>query len=149
MILLAFFLIAANKGEGFRLLSKVASGGELSRVLLILKGINKESESNITQIFDEIDTGIGGEVAGLVAKRLKKLSGKNQIIIITHSAQIASYANLHLHVEKKEIKNRTSSNIKKLNEEQRVQNLAVMLAGSKNSKSVISTAHELLKNSHN
>ena len=143
------FLLAANKGEGFRILSKVASGGELSRVLLILKGINQSNSSNITQIFDEIDTGIGGEIAGLVAKRLKKLSKANQIIIITHSAQIASYAKLHLHVEKKEVKNRTSSNIKILSEEQRAENLAIMLAGSKNSKSVISTAHELLKNSHN
>ena len=141
------FLLAANKGEGFRPLSKAASGGELSRVLLILKIVAGGDDACLTQIFDEIDTGIGGSVAGLVAERLKTISKSSQVILITHSAQIASFADVHLLVEKEETKNRTTSKINILDNDKRVESLAIMLAGQKESKNIKETAKELLSNS--
>ena len=137
------FMLAANKGEGFRPLAKVASGGELSRVLLILKLVTGGNACP-TQIFDEIDTGIGGAVAGLVAERLKTIAKQNQVILITHSAQIASHAQTHLLVQKQQDQERTTSNIKILDEKQRVENIAIMLAGQKDSKNVQETAKEML-----
>jgi DNA repair protein RecN (Recombination protein N) len=137
------FMLAANKGEGFRPLAKVASGGELSRVLLILK-LATGGNSCPTQIFDEIDTGIGGAVAGMVAERLKAIAKENQVILITHSAQIASYADVHLLAQKQAEQERTTSSIKILSQEQRIENIAIMLAGQKDSKKIKETAKELL-----
>lgn len=142
-----YFVLAANLGEDPKHLSKVASGGELSRVLLVLKTLLNDSTSEIpkTQIFDEIDTGIGGKVATLVGKKLKQVSKYSQVILITHSAQIASLADRHLLVEKHSANKRTNSAIRELDFEQRVKSIASMMGGTEGSQKFEDSARELLK----
>ena len=113
------FLISPNPGEDLRPLRKIASGGELSRVMLALKSIGKETEKWKTMIFDEIDSGIGGKTAEFVAQKLKALSDKHQVICITHLPQIASFAPHHYRIDKKVSKNRTFTTINKLSFEER------------------------------
>jgi DNA repair protein RecN (Recombination protein N) len=142
-----YFVLSANLGEDPKPLAKVASGGELSRVLLVLKTLLNDSTSEVpkTQIFDEIDTGIGGKVARLVGQKLKQVSEFSQVILITHSAQIASLADRHLLVEKHSENKRTSSAIRELDFEQRVQSIATMMGGETGSKKFEASARELLK----
>lgn len=139
------FLFTANKGVELRDLSKVASGGELSRLMLAIKSILAEKESLPTIIFDEIDTGISGEIADQVGSILKSMSQSLQIISITHLAQMAAKGKMHLKVFKKDNNDATSSYIKELSEEERVEELAKMLSGAKTSAAAIENAKELLK----
>lgn len=138
------FIISPNPGEELRPLRKIASGGELSRMMLALKTTGKETERLKTMIFDEIDSGIGGKTAEFVAQKLKKLSEQNQIICITHLPQIASFAAHHYRINKKVDKERTFTTVKKLSFEERVTEIARLLAGSRITESTLKSAREML-----
>ncbi len=138
------FLLSPNPGEELRPLRKIASGGELSRVMLALKTIGKETETLKTMIFDEIDSGIGGKTAEFVALKLKKLSNTHQIICITHLPQIASFATHHYKIDKKIDKERTFTTIKKLSFKERITEVARLLAGSHITETTLKNAQEML-----
>jgi DNA repair protein RecN (Recombination protein N) len=123
------FLISPNPGEPLKPLTKVASGGETSRVMLALKTVLATADETPTLIFDEIDQGIGGRVGGVVGQKLWGLAhnGKHQVLVVTHLPQIAGYAECHYHVEKQMSKDRTQTGIRILANEERVDELAQML----------------------
>jgi len=123
------FLISTNPGEDLRPLSKVASGGELSRIMLVLKEILARGDNIPVLIFDEIDAGIGGKIAEKVAHKLKALANNRQVICITHLPQIASLADRHLKIEKTTKGKRTTVNVYHLTDAERVKEIARMLAG--------------------
>jgi len=139
------FLISPNPGEDLKPLRKIASGGELSRIMLALKSIGKEIERLKILIFDEIDSGIGGKTAECVAQKLKDLSAQNQVICITHLPQIASFANHHYKIEKKIKKNRTYTSVKKLTFKERINEVARLLAGSHVTDIALQNAKEMLE----
>ncbi|MDR2784104.1 MAG: DNA repair protein RecN [Treponema sp.] len=123
------FLISANAGEPLKELSRIASGGELSRVMLAIKTVLSDADTLETLVFDEIDTGIGGEVAAAVGEYLSKIGKMKQIFCVTHLASIAVRADNHLKVEKKNESGRTFTNVTPLNAEERRGEIARMLAG--------------------
>lgn len=139
------FMISTNPGEALRPLNEVASGGELSRIMLGIKTIMASKDRIDTLIFDEIDTGISGKTAQLVAIRLKELSKIHQVICITHLPQIASMADRHFLIEKSAVNNITTSNILELSEEESIDELARMLSGVKITDAVRQNAIELKK----
>jgi len=139
------FLFSANKGSDFKELNKVASGGELSRLMLSIKSLIAQLTALPTIIFDEIDTGVSGDVADKVGSIMNSMAEKMQVITITHLPQIASKGNSHLFVYKEDKNNKTYSNIKKLNDAGRVQEIAKMLSTGKPTEAAISNAKELLK----
>ncbi|MGC2061991.1 MAG: DNA repair protein RecN [Thermodesulfovibrionales bacterium] len=124
------FLFTANPGEPLKPLTKIISGGELSRVMLALKSILADLDSIPVLIFDEIDAGIGGNTAESVALKLKLLAGSHQVICITHLPQIASFGRQHLKIEKSTVGNRTSVAVQELNGAERTNEIARMLSGS-------------------
>jgi DNA repair protein RecN (Recombination protein N) len=140
----AEFLISPNPGEELRPLRRIASGGELARVMLALKSVGKESETQKTLIFDEIDSGIGGKTAEFIAQKLRKLSGRHQVICITHLPQIASAAAHHFRVDKKVEKERTFTLVESLSREDRVTEIARLVAGSRLTEASLGTAREML-----
>ena len=142
------FLISANAGEEPRALDKVASGGELSRIALALKtslGITRSHGVQRTLVFDEIDTGIGGGVAEAVGRRLKRLSSSNQVLCVTHLAQVAGFADHHYSVEKREVKGRTVAEIGELTGEQRTREIGRMLSGQKVTPEALKHAEQLIR----
>ncbi len=139
------FLFSANKGSDFKELNKVASGGELSRLMLSIKSLIAQLTALPTIIFDEIDTGVSGDVADKVGSIMDKMANKMQVITITHLPQIASKGQSHLFVYKEDKNNKTYSNIKKLTAEERVQEVAKMLSTGSPTAAAISNAKELLK----
>ena len=141
----AAFSLAANPGEPFQPLAKVASGGELSRILLVLKTLLNTKLNAETQIFDEIDSGIGGAIAQSVGERLLLVAKNSQVILITHAPQIAALADTQYLVEKSTSKKRTVSRIMPLDEKQRVRQIASMLAGKNVSSQFEESAKALLK----
>jgi DNA repair protein RecN (Recombination protein N) len=138
------FLFSANKGGNFGELKKVASGGELSRIMLSIKKILSENMQLPTIIFDEIDTGVSGEVSNKIAAIMQLMSKHMQVITITHLPQIASKGTQHYKVFKEEINGETTTQLKKLNAEERVREIAEMLSGKELSESAIIHAKELL-----
>ena len=138
------FLFSANKGGNFGELKKVASGGELSRIMLSIKKILSENTQLPTIIFDEIDTGVSGEVSNKIAAIMQLMSKHMQVITITHLPQIASKGTQHYKVFKEEINGETTTQLKKLNAEERVREIAEMLSGKELSESAIIHAKELL-----
>ena len=138
------FLISPNPGEELRPLRKIASGGELSRIMLALKSIGKETERLKTLIFDEIDAGIGGKTAEFVAQKLKNLAGHHQVICITHLPQIASFATHHYRIDKHIKKDRTYTVVKELSFDERVQEIARLLTGSHVTETSLKSAKEML-----
>ncbi len=138
------FLFASNKGSKFLPLKNVASGGELSRLTLCTKSLVADAIPLPTLIFDEIDTGISGDVALRMGKILQELSGRHQVVSITHSPQIAVKADTHYFVYKKEMKDRTMTRVKALTMEERIRAVATMLSGNPPSNSAIENAKELL-----
>ena len=140
------FLFSANKGQSALPMNKVASGGELSRLMLSIKSLIAVHTALPTIIFDEIDTGISGEVALKVGNIMEKLSKNMQVIAITHLPQIASKGNTHYCVYKDEQTDNTHTNIRQLNEEERILELAKMLSGNNPGESAIQNARELLFN---
>lgn len=139
------FLISANVGEDLRPLSRVASGGELSRIMLALKTILAKKTSVETVIFDEIDAGIGGATAETVGEKLRSLSEYNQVLCITHLPQIAGKGVAHFIVKKEVRDNRTQTVIMLLNPEERVREVARLLGGKVISERAIAHAEEMLK----
>jgi DNA repair protein RecN (Recombination protein N) len=138
------FLISPNIGEELKPLSKIASGGELSRIMLALKGTLSKGDKVPVLVFDEIDAGIGGIAADAVGHRLKKLSATHQVICITHLPQIASYADRHLKIEKSVKGKRTVVEIRGIEKEERVEEVARMLSGDTSDASM-KHAREMLK----
>lgn len=138
------FLISANEGSVLRPLSKIASGGEISRVMLALKTIFSATDAIESLIFDEIDTGIGGEIAVSVGKHLKALSQKKQVFCITHLASIAVFADTHMRIEKKTDKGTTFTSVSPIFGEERVEEVARMLSGDAFSQASIEHARSLL-----
>ncbi|PIR37382.1 MAG: DNA repair protein RecN [Alphaproteobacteria bacterium CG11_big_fil_rev_8_21_14_0_20_39_49] len=138
------FLVKTNPGAPFASISKIASGGELSRFVLALKVVLSDVKSVPTMIFDEVDTGIGGAVADAVGKRLAKLGNKLQVFAITHQPQVASKGNYHLKVEKIQTKNRTNTNVRPLNDNERREEIARMLAGDEITTEARSAAEKLI-----
>jgi len=139
------FMISPNIGEELKPLAKIASGGEISRVMLALKSALAEADNVSTLIFDEIDSGIGGEVAHKVGKKLKQLSKSRQVLAITHLQQIASVADQHYQVFKEVKGERTLTRIKKLSKEERVAEIARMLSGKKVTALAEKQASQLLE----
>ncbi|MEO8148501.1 MAG: DNA repair protein RecN [Bacteroidia bacterium] len=138
------FLFSANKGHDFKSISKVASGGELSRVMLCLKALTAEVLQMPTMIFDEIDTGVSGEVALKVGKMMAQIAREHQVIAITHLPQIAAKGNSHLFVYKQLQNNLTTTKIKELKEEERIVEIAKMIGGDKYSQSAEANAREMM-----
>ena len=138
------FLFSANKGVGFGLLKKVASGGEMSRIMLAVKAVLAQYSKLPTIIFDEIDTGVSGEIANKMAFIMEEMSANMQVFSITHLPQIAARGKQHYKVFKETIDNQTQSQIIRLTHEQRVQELAEMIAGKDLSEAAINHAKTLL-----
>ena len=139
------FYFSANVGEEVKPLARVASGGEASRLMLVLKTVSNASEFPRTIVFDEIDAGIGGRVSEAVGIKLKKLSQTNQVLCVTHQPQIARFADNHLVVQKEALGGRTSVSVNKLDRAGRVEELARMLTGAEITDSARRHARELLK----
>lgn len=138
------FLFSANKGVVPEEIEKVASGGELSRLMLAIKSIISESSLLPTVIFDEIDTGISGEVAAKVANLMKDISAKRQLLAITHLPQIASKGRLHYYVYKEVVQDKTFTNIRQIVDDERVEEIAKLMSAEKVTDSARKAASELL-----
>lgn len=138
------FFISTNPGEDPKPLAKVASGGEISRVMLALKSILAKSDKLPLLIFDEIDTGVSGRIAQKVGHALKNLAGFHQVIAITHLPQIAGLADYHFAVEKSLSDERVSSSIKKLDREDRIKEVAKLMSGEKITEASLNGARELM-----
>ena len=138
------FLFNANKGHALAEMSKVASGGELSRLMLSIKSLIAKNTALPTIIFDEIDTGVSGEVANKVGQIMERLAGNLQVITITHLPQIASKGHSHYFVYKDDDSATTYTRIKQLNQQERVLEIAKMLSGDKPGESALQNARELL-----
>lgn len=139
------FLFSANPGESPKPLGRVASGGEASRLMLILKTTGKTGGMEKSAVFDEIDTGIGGRVAQAVGQKLKQLSASQQVLCVTHQPQVASLADRHFAIEKRIERNRTTITVHELTAEERVEEIARMLAGEKITEAARQNAREMLK----
>jgi DNA repair protein RecN (Recombination protein N) len=138
------FLFSANKGFAPQEIKEVASGGELSRLMLCIKSLIADIDDMPTLIFDEIDNGISGSVAMKVGEIMKNLSRHHQLICITHLPQIAKTADQHLYIYKEETTHRTNTRIKRLNEEERILEIAKMLSGENISEASLANAKELI-----
>ncbi len=138
------FLIAPNLGEDLKPLSRIASGGELSRIMLALKTIIAHIDEVDTLIFDEVDTGVGGKVAQMMAEKLAIIGKKRQVLCITHLPQVASMADNHFFISKEMEENRTHTNIYNLDSENRKEELARMLGGVELTATTIKHAQEML-----
>ena len=138
------FLLKSNKGDKYSDLRNIASGGEVSRIMLSIKSILSSYINLSTIIFDEIDTGISGSVSSKVADLMDKMSKNMQVIVITHTPQVASKGDYHYKVFKKEVENKIITDIKLLEDKERVKEIAEMLSGDKSNKSANELANELL-----
>ena len=139
------FMIAPNLGQEVKPLAKVVSGGEMSRIMLALKVIFSAVDNIPILVFDEIDTGVGGETVRKIADKLYDIGENAQIICITHSPAIAAKASQQFYIEKKNIEGKTIATVKNLNSEERIDEIARMLAGDQVSESVKNHAKELLE----
>lgn len=139
------FMISTNPGESLKPLAKIASGGELSRIMLGIKAILAKKDAVDTLIFDEIDTGISGKTAGMVADKMSHISQNHQVICITHLPQIASHADAHFVIEKNVNNGNTTTDIRLLDDEKSVEELARMLGGTVVTEAALDNARELKK----
>lgn len=139
------FMISTNLGEDFKSLAKTASGGEMSRIMLGFKSIIAKKDNISTLIFDEIDTGISGKTAQIVGNKIKTLSKDRQVIAISHLPQIVSLADAHYLIEKEEFDGKTSSNVQKLNETRKVEELARLIGGYDITEKAMDAAREMLQ----
>ena len=143
------FLISANVGEEPKPLAKIASGGELSRIMLAIKNVLAETDGVDTMIFDEIDTGVSGRAAQKIAMKLRSASKGRQVICVTHLAQIAAQGDVHLYISKSVSDGKTYTNIKSLIEEERVAEIARIMGGMEITKLQLESAREMLRNADN
>jgi DNA repair protein RecN (Recombination protein N) len=139
----AEFLFSPNPGEAPRPLARVASGGELSRLMLALKQVHPESDVP-TLVFDEVDTGIGGATSALVGRKLRRVAREQQVLCITHLPQVAACADCHLRVEKRVADGRTATAVVILDQDERVAEIARMLGGEKITDTTLEHARELI-----
>ena len=141
------FLIAPNKGEDMRPLAKIASGGELSRLMLAIKSLcGRESEdADKTLVFDEVDSGVGGRVAETVGKRLKAIAANNQVLCVTHLAQVAAFGERHFNVSKDVVGERTETMVRRMEGTKRTEEIARMLGGETITPTILSAATEMLE----
>ena len=140
------FLFSANPGETPKELNKVASGGELSRIMLLLKEIISKKDSGSILIFDEADSGIGGITAETIGRKIKNLSQNNQVICITHLPQVAKYAKSHFMVSKRVKGNSTFVTIGRLGSNERIEEIGRMISGEKITETTLEAAREMLAN---
>ena len=138
------FLVCANPGLPAKPLSKVASGGELSRISLAIQVATASDTTTPTMIFDEVDSGIGGGIAEIVGQKLRSLSEGRQVICVTHLPQVAAQAHHHLLVQKSQQNDTTSSNVRSLTHEQRTEEIARMLGGLTITENTRAHAREML-----
>ncbi len=138
------FLLSPNPGEPLRPLAKIASGGEMSRIMLAMKSVLARTGTIPTMIFDEIDVGVGGRTAQTIGDKLEGLAGDAQILCITHLPQIASRAGTHFYIEKRVEEGRTIVSVSPLDPEGRIEEIARMLGGSRRSEAVVQHAREML-----
>ncbi|MBR6110095.1 MAG: DNA repair protein RecN [Clostridia bacterium] len=138
-------LLSANEGEPLKPLSKVASGGELSRIMLALKTVITDADGIPTLIFDEVDTGISGATANTVGLRMKHIAGSHQVLCVTHLPQIAAFADSHYVVSKSERGGKTVTSVKKLGDDERPKELARIMGDESSSSAAVSHAAELIK----
>lgn len=138
------FLITTNRGESAKPMAKIASGGELSRIMLAIKSVLAEKEKTHTLIFDEIDTGVSGSAAMKIGKLLKQTSSGKQVLCVTHSAQIASFADNHLFIQKNTRDNSTYTSVKPLSNEEREKEIARIISGDNISETALLNAREMI-----
>ena len=138
------FLMSANVGEALRPIQKIASGGELSRIMLALKNVLAEQDSVMTMVFDEVDTGVSGRAAQRVAEKLAKLSRTRQVLCVTHLPQLAAMADTHFGVEKGEENGRTLTKVVALDRAARRGEIARLSGGDHPSETMLLGAEELL-----
>ena len=138
------FLISTNPGEPPRPLTRIASGGELSRVMLALRRVLGQHDPVSTSIYDEVDAGIGGAVADVVGRYLARVARHRQVLCVTHLPQVAAHADLHFHVGKSTHKGRARTTVRQLDDDQRIKELAAMLGGKRVTAKVRANARELL-----
>lgn len=141
------FLIATNLGSDLNSVQKVVSGGEASRIMLAFKKISSDIESTETLVFDEIDSGISGKTAQMAGIKMNYISKNHQVICVTHSPQIASISNNHFLIEKKVVDNNTYSTVKKLDDENKVYEIARLLSGMKITEKSLNNAKDLIESS--
>lgn len=139
------FYLSPNPGEDVKPLAKIASGGELSRLMLAIKSLVFTRGDIATLLFDEVDAGIGGSVAEIVGKKLKKVAASHQVICVTHLPQIAALANSHYVVRKETVKGRTFTEVKRLSDKERIAEVARMLGGVKITEKTKRHAEEMVK----
>lgn len=142
-------LISVNKGEEPKPMNKIASGGELSRIMLAVKNVLASADNVPTMIFDEIDTGISGRAAHKVGVKLSEIADKRQVLCVTHLAQIAAMGDRHLLIEKKSDDKRTYTNVHALDYEERKREIARIISGESESEVTLRSAEELLKRDRN
>ena len=139
------FLMSANVGEALRPIQKIASGGELSRIMLALKNVLAEQDSVMTMVFDEVDTGVSGKIAEKMAMIMEEMgAGGRQVISITHLPQIASRGLHHYKVEKTDTPEGTESHMRQLSADERVGEIAMMLSGENVTEAALENARALL-----
>lgn len=136
-------VVSTNSGQPLQPLQKIASGGELSRIMLAIKAVSQNSKDGGTIIFDEADTGVSGKVSESIGHVMKKISKKQQVICITHLAQVASFANNHLFIEKEQMDNTSKVHVRLLNEKESVYELAKMISGKEITQQSIDHAKKL------
>lgn len=144
-----YFLISANKGEEPKALSKIASGGELSRIMLAIKNVLAQNDEIQTLIFDEIDTGVSGRTAQKIGVKLKEVSLDRQVLCVTHLAQIASFADSHYLISKSEKENQTFTSVRPLEYTERVNELSRIIGGIENTEVSKQAAAELIEYANN
>lgn len=139
------FMISTNLGEPIKPMEKIISGGELSRIMLSLKSVFIDKDNTPTIIFDEIDTGISGRIAQCVAEKMYEISNKHQVLCITHLPQIASMSDNHYMVKKYIENEKTFTKIEKINEEKKIEEIAIMLGGVKLTENTLTNAREIIE----
>ena len=141
-----YFLISANAGEEPKPLSKIASGGELSRIMLAIKNVLASKDNIQTLIFDEVDTGVSGRAAQKIGIKLKEVSKNRQVLCVTHLAQIAAFADNHFLISKSESDNKTYTKVESLDNDGRIHELARIIGGIEKSQLSLDTASEMIEN---
>jgi DNA repair protein RecN (Recombination protein N) len=143
----ASFLLSPNPGEELRPLARIASGGELSRILLALNSVASLESAGKTLVFDEVDAGIGGRVAEVVGRKLRAIAARHQVLCVTHLPQIAAFADHHFAVRKAVERGRTVTEVRPLEARERVEELARMLGGERVTDAARRHAQEMMQNS--
>ena len=143
------FYIVTNKGENPKPLAKIASGGELSRIMLAIKSVLAEKQITDTMIFDEIDAGVSGSASLKIGKLLRDTAKNRQVFCVTHSPQIAAFADIHLYIEKQTKGDATYTSVRKLEKEERIKEIARIISGENITQTAMQNAKEMLLNAHN